>query len=150
MAGLRETWRGRGPLVARSVVFALLVVWIVGGPLVRQGLNVRNEFTKYFRPWIMFAGRGVRVVEVRFFERAADGRLAEIDRFELLGYAGRHEAPRELRLIRSRAETMRVARQLCAQLGRGADVRAWSRRSSRRGWRPEFDGTQRMCTPGAR
>ena len=73
-------------LVGRSVVFALLVLWIVGGPFCRQVLDLQSGYSKYLRPWVMFGGRGIGFLETRFFLRQRDGTLQELNRFELLGY----------------------------------------------------------------
>jgi hypothetical protein len=133
----------RDPLRAlRLAAFVVLVGFMAFGPCYRQALGGRS---RVFRPWWMFAGMGLGVVEAHFFERRPDGSERPIDRFALLGHGDAQHAPRELRRLVGREATLALARRLCDAVGPGADVRARARIATRAGWRALESGEQNLC-----
>ena len=135
-------------LIARSLVFVMLFLWMAAGPFYVQVLGAHNEFTVYIREWVMFSERGIGFVEARFFQRMPDGSMRDLDRFELLDFPhGRKAAPWLWRIPHATG-VRGIAIKLCAKLGPDADVRAISRRATTRGWRPEIAISQKWCRVG--
>ncbi len=132
-------------LIARSLVFAILFLWMAVGPFYSQVLDVQNEFTPYIREWIMFSGRGIGFVEVRYFQKMPDGSEQDLDRFELLGFPDPRQAPDWLWRIPHMVRARNIAVQLCAKLGPGADVRLVARHATTRGWVTQLDGSREWC-----
>ena len=132
-------------LIARSVVFAMLVLWMAGGPFCKQVLDVHNSLTPYVREWIMFSGRGIRFVETRYFQKMPDGSERDLDRFELLGYPNPRKAGGGMWRIPHIGQARSIAVQLCTALGPGADVRLVARAATKQGWKTQFDGSQDWC-----
>jgi len=129
----------------RTAVFALLFGWMVAGPFYYQVLGQRGKLRRYIRPWIMFSLRGIGFVEARFFEHMPDGTLRELDRYALLGYRSRADAPQGIRRIPNQERTYALAKKLCRKLGPRADVRVISNMATVRGWRPQYRGTEKIC-----
>jgi len=132
-------------LIARSLVFAILFLWMAAGPFLSQVLDVRHELTRYVRVWSMFSGRGIGFVEARFFQKMPDGSERDLDRFELLGFPEPRRAPAWLWRIPSAGRARSIAVQLCAKLEPGADVRTVIRRATSQGWVAQFDGSNNWC-----
>ena len=130
---------------ARTFAFALCCAWIVAGPLALQVFGASGAGARYLRAWEMFGGRGLDVIEARFFERRSDGTLRPLDRFALLGHPDRHAAPDWLRVILGERNARNIGLRLCEALGPGADVRIVARRSTAEGWVPALEGTERIC-----
>ena len=132
-------------LVARSLVFAVLFLWMAVGPFYRQVLEVHNDLTHYVREWSMFSARGIGFVEARYFQIMPDGSEQDLDRFELLGFPDPRKAPGWLWRIPHSGKARDIAIQLCAKLGPDADVRVISRRATTRGWKPRIAASQKWC-----
>ncbi len=132
-------------LIARSLVFAVLTLWMFGGPFYVQVLDQHNKYTRYLRVWSMFSARGIGFVEARFFQLMPDGTRRDLDRFELLGYHRPRKAPGWLWRLADRGKVRNTVTLLCVKLGPGADVRVISRRATTRGWRPELNGSEEWC-----
>jgi len=127
---------------ARRLAFVAILVFMVFGPFYRQVLGGESRL---FRQWTMFGGTGVGIVDATFLRRLSDGREVVLDRYEVLGFSERRDAPREIRRIVGRRETWEVARRLCEALGPNADVRVVSREATRDGWRPGYSGEENLC-----
>ena len=132
-------------LVARSLIFAMLFLWMAVGPFYRQVLEVHNDLTHYVREWSMFSARGIGFVEARYFQIMPDGSEQDLDRFELLGFPDPRQAPDWLWRIPHMVRARNIAVQLCAKLGPGADVRLVARRATKQGWKTQFDGSYEWC-----
>ena len=132
-------------LIARSLVFVILFLWMAAGPFSRQVLDVRTVLTRYVREWSMFSGRGIGFVEARFFQKMPDGSEQDLDRFKLLGFPEPRRAPPWLWRIPHSGRARSIAVQLCAKLEPGADVRLVVRRATTRGWVAQFDGSNNWC-----
>ena len=129
-------------VVARCIVFCLMVLWICGGPLYTQGFGGTS---KYIRSWKMFGGSGLRLHEVRFVLRTPEGDTP-IDRFETIGFRSKARAPKWVWRIERSRHLERVCRQLCDRLGPQADIRLYARRATRKGWKWRVQGEQNICT----
>ena len=132
-------------LIARSLAFAILFLWMAVGPFSSQVLGVRNEITRYVRVWSMFSARGIGFVEARFFQKMPDGSERDLDRFELLGFPEPRRAPIWMWRIPNSGRARSIAVQLCAKLEPGADLRLTVRRATTRGWVTQFDGSNNWC-----
>ncbi len=113
----------------------LIVAFMIVGPFTHQVLGYRNPL---FRPWTMFSGVGLHLADVRFSRRLPDGELIPLDHYQLLGYPDWRKAPLRLRNLQGTEAVRAVARELCAALGPGADVRVTARIATRTGWFTEL------------
>ncbi|HLE74646.1 MAG TPA: hypothetical protein VI864_01190 [Candidatus Bathyarchaeia archaeon] len=68
-----------------------------------------------------------------------------IDRFKVLGYYSRRDAPRSVVQIENQQQALSIARRLCQRLGQEADVRLYTRKASRRGWEWIAQGETNLC-----
>lgn len=119
-----------------------LLAFMIFGPSYRQIVGSKNRI---FRNWVMFKGIGVGMIDPDYFVLEPDGKRKPIDRFAVLGFSSRWEAPKLLRRIRGRYNLDQVNRQLCAKLGPGVDLRAITRRSTRLGWQVLEQGERNLC-----
>lgn len=124
----------------RTVLFAVVLAFIVAAPLSRQFLGVNNP---HLRAWVMFSGIGLDAMDVRFFERHADGSKTELEPFSELGRK-RPGSARQRRLKGAR-EVRTVARKICQRRGVGMDLRVIARRATTEGWVQEFEGRKNLC-----
>lgn len=124
----------------RAVAFLLVLAWIIGAPLYRQGFKGKN---KHARPWIMFSGIALDSVDARFYQRQPDGSDTLLERYEILGMK-RPSTPRS-RHIRGRHGTWGIAKQLCNRLAPEADIRVDARRATRHGWVVDYDRSKNLC-----
>jgi len=113
-------------------VFVLIAAFMVYGPLHRQVLGDRQVI---FRQWTMFSLGGVGLLDVRFSRRFGDGNYEPVDHYETLGHPDWRQAPLELRRVVGEEQFERLADELCAALGPGADLRARVRIATPQGWR---------------
>lgn len=126
---------------ARAIVFALVALWIVGGPFYRQVLGGRWEA---LRAWRMFHSRGIDTIEVRFERVRPDGTREPLERFAALGRSRDDTRLAERRLV-GREQLQRAVRQLCGQLGAGTDLRGHARIAVEAGWVVVEDGDRNLC-----
>jgi hypothetical protein len=126
----------------RLAVFLLIFSFMALGPFYRQILGGKNNL---FRPWVMFKGKGVGIVDATFYQVLPDGKTIQINRYEVLGFKDPGAAPKKLKRIVGRPGTLVVVKALCEKLGDGADVRVRSRWASRKGWKPGFRGETNLC-----
>ncbi len=120
----------------RAAAFVLIAGWILLSPAYVQILGRRSRFV---RPWVMFRGSGVGLVDAEFYLRQPDGTLVPLDRFATLGYAGPSSAPDEVRRIRGEEGLRQATQSLAEALGTDADLRVRARLAGRRGWVPLAD-----------
>ena len=128
-------------VVGRCIVFCLMVVWICGGPLYTQGFGGKS---KYIRSWRMFSGSGLGLHDVRFVLHTPEG-TTPIDRFAILGFRSKAEAPAWVWRIKRSRQLKRVCTELCNRFGPHADVRLYARRATRKGWKWRVRGEQNIC-----
>lgn len=139
--------RRRALLLLRGLVFAVLGAFLMGGPLLRQGLGLRNP---YLPQWVMFVGYGLDVCAVRYAQRGDDGALQTLDRFALLGHPDWASAPRSVKRVSDLQGGERLGRQLCGALGAGADVRMSLRCAARTGWTTVAADETDLCRRAAK
>jgi hypothetical protein len=146
MESVRLDWPGglsyyRGALTEirpipwlRVVVFMALAVFLVLGPAYRHAWGGRWQG---IRAWRMFHGNAIDTCDVRYYQRL-DGKDQLLDRYKLLDYPSRSEAPRKVRRLQVRGVNP-MARKLCTavqeQTGVRPDVRIESRCATREGWK---------------
>lgn len=135
----RPGWR----YAIRALLFTSLLTVMLWGPFSRQVLHSGNT---WFRPWIMFKGMAVGVVDARFYRPRPDGRREWLDRYDILGYEDWRAAPKPVWRIRGRGSARKLGRRLCARLG-ASDLRVVSRLATRQGWVEEETGVRNVCLP---
>jgi len=131
----------------RLIAFLLIFAFMAFGPFYRQVLYGKNTL---FRPWIMFKGKGVGVIDATFYQVLPDGRRVELNRYEIFNYSKPRNAPKNIWRIKGKSGTLAVTRKLCKQLGPEVDVRVVSRWADRDGWKPGFQGNQNLCPKAVR
>lgn len=133
----------------RKVFFLLIMLFIFLGPFYRQVLGGTSYV---FRPWIMFTDRGVGIFVVDFRERKADGSEVRIDYMQALGYGDTpyRQRPKSLwRITNWEGGVLRIGHQLCRALGEGRDIRVYSQRSDKDGWKVHHAATENLCARGS-
>ncbi len=125
----------------RAGAFIALAAFIVMGPAYGHWLKGKSPFVPR---WMMFNDIALNLFEVRFETADAQDRRAELDRFELLGYASRWNAPRKVLTLRSKADVSAVVRRVCSRL-RGAPLYMHLRQASRSGWKAIASGEHDQC-----
>lgn len=128
----------------RGAVFVALAAWILLAPALP---HVLGRHRPYARDWMLYHAIGVGVIEARFFVRGPDGDERPLDRFAALGVPDPRRAPQHLRRIDGEAGLHRVAQQLCAALGPGAQLRAHARIATETGWLEIHAGERDLCGP---
>jgi hypothetical protein len=98
----------------RAIAFWGIAAWMLLSPAAVQVFGARRGVVQ---PWRMFHGRGGGICSARFY---ANGE--RVDRYALLGQT-RAKAPDAFRRITSEPAAREMARQLCAKLGPGVDLR---------------------------
>jgi hypothetical protein len=126
------------PRWGRALLVVLILLWLVGGPVVRQGFGVKN---KWLNAWYMYKGQGKDICWVQW--STGDGE--PVDRLATLGHPPWNRAPKHVRNLKNRAEVYAEARRLCAALGPAADLRAQAKCGSYAGWVPVEDGSRDLC-----
>lgn len=132
----------------RKAFFLFIVLFIFLGPFYRQVLGGTSYV---FRPWIMYTDRGVGVFVVDFREHRANGSEVKIDYMQTLGYG---DTPHAQRLKNSKNlwritswehGVLRIGDQLCRALGEGRDIRVYSQRADKDGWKVHHAATENLC-----
>jgi hypothetical protein len=120
---------------------ALLLVWMIGGPVYRQVFNGSN---KLFPAWHMYRGWGAGVWAVRLEDRGAP-----VDRLAVLGYGDWRTAPLAVKRIRSARELEQQLKAICEALGPEADLRVTASVGRVDGFeavpRPRYRGEKDVC-----
>ncbi|MGH7801725.1 MAG: hypothetical protein ACREOW_14050 [Thermodesulfobacteriota bacterium] len=129
-------------IYGRIGIFILLGSFIVLGPSAQQ---LFGHKLKYFRTWRMYRGGGLGVFVAEFRLQDSNGTQTPIDRFQVLGYSSKNQAPRSLVQIENQQQALSIARRLCQRLGQKADVRLYTRKASRRGWEWIAQGETNLC-----
>ncbi len=129
-------------IYGRIGIFLLLASFIVLGPSARQLFGYK---LKYLRTWRMYQGGGLGVFVAEFRLQDSNGTQTPIDRFQVLGYSSKKQAPRSLNQIENQQQALSIARRLCLRLGQKADVRLYTRKASRRGWEWIAQGETNLC-----
>ena len=122
----------------RTIAFWGAAAWILLSPAVTQVFGVRAEG---IQPWRMFHGRGGGICAARYYRGAGGDR---IDRYALFGTT-RATAPDAFRRITNVQQGQAMARQICAKLGPGADVRLELRCADQRRFTTLVDREANLC-----
>lgn len=124
----------------RLALSTVLVVWMIAGPILGQGLGINRP---WLTAWHMYRTWGTGVLEVRMVQRTPQGDVP-IDRLALLG----HDSWVDARADRLVARTDKLDRQIarvCEALGPGADLRVHVREGGMHGWKPTRTGRRNAC-----
>ena len=132
----------RHVLVPRTLLFVAVAAFIVGGPVWKQALG---RPSRALFQWVMFSGFGTDVCDVRFFEVAEDGSRTRVDRYAVLGYDAKTDAPASVKKMKDLAAATSVGKRLCKKLPAGTDLRARVRCASRDGWRQASKAEENLC-----
>jgi len=127
---------------ARLLVVVLVTGWVFGGPAYRQAFGGK---TKWVPRWRMFAGVGHNVCQARFVQVHPDGTRERLDRWEVLGRDKWAKKSANFRRIEGKIEVFDTAYALCRKLGDDADVRAFAKCGSRKGWPIRVTGKKNLC-----
>jgi hypothetical protein len=133
------------PLVVpwhRAVVMLGFIGLMVYGPMAKQVFEVRDG---RLRSWVMYSGHSLDLCWVEYSGGQDGEERVLLDRYSMLGYDGKWDAPKSVRRIRDRPEAESMGRRLCGELGRDADVRVVGECATRQGWEEEFVGTKNLC-----
>ncbi len=127
----------------RGLVFVLAAAWMIGGPFYRQVLGGSSKIP---RSWVMFTGFAAGdVCDVEY--RLRDGDSASVlDRFAVLGYDDRWDAPSSVRRLPKKKNAIRLGERLCHRLeAEEPDIRLYARCAHRKGWRTVASGRENLC-----
>lgn len=127
----------------RLSLFIILVSFMALGPFYRQILGGDNNL---FRPWVMFKGKGVGIIDARHFIRNPEGAELELDRYVTLGIRQPRQSPSGIYKIKRRAQLKRLNRRLCNALPPQTDLRLYARQMRRTGWRVLEQGQRNICS----
>ncbi len=105
--------------------------------------QVFGKHSLWLRPWIMFHGTAVNLLDVEYRVRDVDGQERVVDRFEVLGYE-RRTAPKWVRRV---IKITKLSREMCRALGPGTDLRIYAHKATVNGWKPRFNGEHNLCRP---
>ena len=127
----------------RGLVFVLLAVWMIGGPMYRQVLGGKSRIP---RSWVMFTGFATgEVCDVEYRHRDSTGESV-IDRYGMLGYTDRWSAPKSVRLLAKKKNAVSMGKRLCRKSGmENPDIRLYARCARRVGWRVVAAGETNLC-----
>jgi len=127
----------------RGLVFVLAAAWMIGGPLYRQVLNGASKIP---RSWVMFTGFAAgEVCDVEYRLRAGDGESV-LDRFAVLGFDDRWDAPNSVRRLPKKKNAIRLGERLCRTIAvSDPDIRLYARCAHRKGWRTVASGRENLC-----
>ena len=125
----------------RTGLVALLLVWMIGGPVARQVFNSGNPFLP---GWHMYRGFATGLFSVRMYRMEA-GHRVPVDRVAALGFPVWREAPMGVRRVRSPEQLQRQITQVCRALGPEVDLRVEARLAKVDGWRTVLDGRRDLC-----
>lgn len=133
-------------LPARAAVAAVVAAYLLLGPAVAQVAGVRAAALP---EWVMFAGFGLEVCKVRYARVHEDGGQTPLDRYRLLGFEGRLDAPRSLWRVPDAAAALQIGQRLCRATGEpDPDVRVWASCATRGGWKEPHRGDRNVCAGG--
>jgi hypothetical protein len=139
---MSEGSEGQGRLVLRGCVFAVLTTFIVVAPGMAE--YARGVGPRWLPRWDMFAGSGLKVVELKLETLDDQGRRVPVDRFEVLGHDGRWDAPENVRLVREVRDVRKLAHELCRKMNdRPLFVRV--RSATRDGFKIHDEGKRDVC-----
>jgi hypothetical protein len=132
-------------LAARIAFFVPVLLYIWVGPLLRQELNVRND---YLPQWVMFSSTSLGLLDVRYERGLPGGGREYVDHVEVLDIPAprfRHPSRRWRITHKERRELRRMSRKLCGALGDGTELYLYTRRAVRSGWREVDRGDRDVC-----
>lgn len=138
-------------VAGRALVLCLVLAWLGGGILVRQGLRrgeLAGHSVRALPRWKMFSSVGVGMTQVRYLQALPEGGLVEVDRFEVMDTSFL-EQPRGVWLVQGREEAVRLGLRMCRKLGRGTDLRLHARTQTRNGWKTVTAGKRNLCDPSS-
>jgi hypothetical protein len=126
--GWRATLADRG-VRRRALFFVAVAIFLNFGPAFTYVTGI--QMVPF---WQMYNAYGQGICRVSLHERAVDGALTPIDRFDALEVE-RYAAPRRVRRVRSRDDAIWLAKRLCRGPFRGRDVRMTLDCGAPEGWR---------------
>lgn len=118
--------------VCRAVAFTLLMLYVVFGPFYKQVLKGKSHA---FRAWRMYHTRGIGVCDVQFYIQHPDGRIEQIDRFQVLGRDKLLGSHHHSRRIMGEKGVLRVGQRIRQKVGATVDLRVNARIGTRDGWK---------------
>jgi hypothetical protein len=125
-------------LALRGVAFAIIALWMIAGPVYTQIFDGSDDV---FRPWVMYSGVGLGLMDITFYEQKSGGIVKQIDLRSTFGYSTVH--PR----LMSKNAVDSLGEDICSLLGKGADVRLVARSATDAGWHTWSDGRRNICAP---
>ena len=141
-------WPHRIGAALRGLTFVAIAVFLLVSPSLRQVFGVRYA---HVRAWDMFKTTCDNYVIAKFYTRNEAGELIKIDRFALLGYKSRAEAPEWVARIRKTKEMNRVVGRLCKKLPKGAQgLFVDAQIAKLDGWRPLHHRGENLCPSPSR
>lgn len=140
MPGAPKAARGRTREIARALLFGAALVGILAGPGRLGGTTTRSPL----RGWAMYGDLAIGLVDARWVQ-VAGGREAPLEPAAVLAGGAQGAAGR--RLV-GRGPFLGLGRQLCRALGPGAEVRAYARIATPRGWEVLEAGERDHCGRG--
>ncbi len=129
--------------IARKSILCLFSCYILFSPAYSQVLEKKSP---YLRSWVMYAGYGRQVCDLRFVKKGSTGEEIPIERLKTLGYDSWRATPKGVRRIVSMKSAIRQGRQLCKILGTENSIHLYARCGSARGWRKASNGTHDLCS----
>lgn len=132
----------RAWLWLRGCVFVVLAAFIVVAPGISE--YAPSLRLRWLTRWDMFAGSGLRLLELKLETLDAQGRRVPVDRFEVLGYQGRWDAPEDVRLVRDVRDVRRLTDRLCRKMN-GQPLFARVREATRDGFKLHDRGERDVC-----
>lgn len=118
--------------VCRTVVFALLMLYVIFGPFYKEVLKGKS---RAFRSWPMYHTRGLGVCDVQFYIRHPDGRIEYINHFKVLDYDKLLKLHHHSRRIKRAKGVLEVGQRLRQKVGEAADLRVNARIGTSEGWK---------------
>lgn len=138
----------RWAVPVRAAVAAVISAYLLLGPAVAQ---IGGHRLPALPEWVMFAGFGLQVCKVRYARVHEDGGQTPLDRFRLLGFEGRLDAPRSVWRVPDAETALQIGQRLCRATGDpDPDVRVWASCAQRSGWKHAHQGDHNVCGAGVR
>lgn len=133
------------PQGLRTAIALAVMIWIVASPAAEQVFGLPSP---WLRSWRMYAGSSLDICRARYAWHGPEG-SEPIDRYALLGYGSRWEAPESLRAIRDERAARGIGKALCAHFGADADVRGFVECATHEGWEEVVRGQANLCESAA-
>ncbi len=127
--------------ITRSACFIAFALYIIGGPIYRQGFGGNN---RYLPKWRMYGSKGIGMVDARFFTEGESGDRVRIFRGDLPSFSTAKK--RRNHPVKGRSALRPVTRKLCAsELVDGGPLYVVARQVRRDGWHELDSGEVDRC-----